>query len=186
MGRKLHSLLQPFFSHRHPWVLPRPFSSVYDFAFSVLGKLLFSLLQSSGEDQRGGQKEFSSFRASYEDMVGAFIDSLAPTGSLTNVPPVRKIGFGARLLRRRIWSLCSLQVKGPRLIGFPEFEFDRSCPFCVLGGSSSLPTIDPDLFSFWSSNGGPPKTGASKHVDEDLRTEGSISRGDDFPSPEEE
>ncbi|KAK7388703.1 hypothetical protein VNO78_23530 [Psophocarpus tetragonolobus] len=93
-----------------------------------------------------------------------------------------------------------LKVKGPRLIGFPEFEFDRSCPFCVLGGSSSLPTIDPDLFSFWahcafpcldvrlskSSNGDPPKTGASKHVDEDPRTEGSISRGDDFPSPEEE
>jgi hypothetical protein len=35
-----------------------------------------------------------------------------------------------------------LVKKGPDL--FPELEFDRSCP----GGSSSLPTIDPDLFSF--------------------------------------
>ena len=35
------------------------------------------------------------------------------------------------------------KVKGPKL--FPELEFDHSCS---PGRSSSLPTIDPDLFSF--------------------------------------
>lgn len=48
----------------------------------------------------------------------------------------------------------------------------------------AFPCLDVRLSK--SSNGDPPKTGASEHVDEDPRTEGSISRGDDLASPEEE
>ncbi|KAK7371226.1 hypothetical protein VNO78_36386 [Psophocarpus tetragonolobus] len=139
--------------------------------------ILFSLAVSSQfsdprgtlacSDQRGGQKEFSSFRAGYEDMVGAFIDSLAPTGSLTNVPvsvgdslketlkdacsvsvrltswpwrmrPVRKIGFGARLLRRRIWSLCSLQVEDQDEIRFLGRTYKDCWPGCVKGAEARI------------------------------------------------
>lgn len=54
-----------------------------DSILEPLTKSTVRLVQIRGE-------EFSSFRAGYEDMVGAFIDSLAPTGSLTNVPSVEK------------------------------------------------------------------------------------------------
>lgn len=45
----------------------------------LLDSILEPLTKSMVRLVQIGQKEFSSFRAGYEDMVGAFIDSLAPT-----------------------------------------------------------------------------------------------------------